>query len=706
MTQSEIEAAPDVAALVVRAQAGDRDALDQLIAAHLPVIYNVVGRALGGHADVDDLVQDTMIKVMRGLPGLREPDRFRAWAVTIAYRQVQRHLRDRRRSLLRVREAPAELPDPRADFADEAVTTLALTGQRRELAQASRWLDDGDRRLLALWWQEATGELTREEVATALAVYPKHAAVRLQRLRERLDATRGLVRALAAQPRCPELTGQLRGWNGATVPLWRKRLVRHTRDCARCAGHRRGLVPVERLLLGLSSLPVPLLVAEGVKAAATGTSLSAGPGLLGYLQNKLLVAATVTAVAAGGFTYAVVETPLLPAPEAQPAATATQAGVPPRDRAAAPASPVTPGVPAAAEPDIVVAPGGSDGGDGSLARPYATLAKAVATVQPGQTIAMRGGTYRPTAGLVIDTDGEPDRRITLTNYRDERPVIDARDVPAGKWTVTHRGDYWTVRGLEITGSSSHAYVCTSCRGNVFAALSIHDNVRSGLTLRDEGTVDNQVLDSDFYRNYDPREKGRAGVGLAIKFGDGTGNVVRGCRAFDNADSGFDVGHFADPVRLERNWAYGNGTNRWNAPEWQANADGFHLGGGSPAPAAAHELRDNAAWDNAGHGFADGGNPGAIRLERNTAYRNGAIGFHLPTATALLSRNAAVDNGTAAEIGDDQARSEANTWDGGTWDARMFRSTDPVTATGPRRPDGSLPATRFLTGESGFGAAMG
>ncbi|MGN9911571.1 sigma-70 family RNA polymerase sigma factor [Phytohabitans sp. LJ34] len=682
MTQSEIQAAPDVTALVIGAQAGDRDALDTLIATHLPVIYNVVGRALGGHADVDDLVQDTMIKVIRGLPGLREPDRFRAWAVTIAYRQVQRHLRDRRRSLLRVRDVPGELPDPRADLADEAVSAVTLTGQRRELAQAARWLDDGDRQLLALWWQEAAGELTRAEVATALAVDAKHAAVRLQRLRERLDAARGVVRALGARPRCPELAGQLRGWNGATAPLWRKRLVRHTRDCARCAGHRHGLVPVERLLLG-AALPVPAALAAGVQAAA-GTSFSAGPGLLGYLQNKLLVAATVTAVAGGGFTYAVLETPL-PAVE-EPATVATRAAPPP------------PG-----EGPIVVAPDGSDRGDGSLARPYATLAKAVATVRPGQTIALRGGTYRPARGTVIETDGEPGRRITLTNYRGERPVIDASAIPAGQWAVTHHGDYWTVRGLEIKGSSSHAYVCRSCRGNVFTGLSIHDNVRSGLTLRDEGTVDNQVLDSDFYRNYDPKDKGRSGVGLAVKFGGGTGNLVRGCRAFDNADSGFDVGHFADPVRLERNWAYGNGVNRWNAAEWQANADGFHLGGGSPAPPAAHELRDNAAWDNVGHGFSDGGNPGALRLAHNTAFRNGDIGFHLPTAAAVLTGNAAAGNGTPTEIGDDEARSEGNTWDGA---AVRFRSTDPATAQGGRRPDGSLPATRFLTTDSGIGAKTG
>ncbi|MFC0534113.1 sigma-70 family RNA polymerase sigma factor [Phytohabitans kaempferiae] len=703
MTQSEIEACPDVATLVAAAQAGDRAALDQLVAAHLPVIYTVVGRALNGHADVDDLVQDTMIKVMRGLPGLREPERFRSWAVAIAYRQVQQYLRERRRSRVRLHDAPPELPDPHADFADGAVAALALTGQRRELARAARWLDDGDRQLLALWWRESAGELTREEVAAALAINAKHAAVRLQRLRERLDAARCVVRALAARPRCPELAAELRGWNGAAAPLWRKRLVRHTRDCARCASHRRGLVPAEKLLLGLAALPLPVVLTEGVAAATAAPSIA--HSLLGYLQNKLAVAATVTVVAGGGLTYAVVETPLLPS-VAEPPPVAAPVAAPPEVPSAPASAPRAPRPAGPPDADIVVAPDGSDGGDGTLARPYATLAKAVATVRPGQTIALRGGTYRPTRGTVIETDGEPDRRITLTNYRDERPVIDASGVPADEWAVTHHGDHWTVRGLEVTGSRSHAYVCRSCRGNVFIGLSMHDNVRSGLTLRDPGTVDNQVLDSDFYRNYDPRGRGRAGIGLAIKFGDGTGNVIRGCRAFDNADSGFDVGHFADPVRLERNWAYGNGVNRWNAPEWQANADGFHLGGGSPAPAAAHEVRDNAAWDNVGHGFSDGGNPDGLRLAGNTAFRNGGIGFHLPTSAATLTRNAAIGNGTPAEIGDDRARSTGNTWDGGDWTERMFHSTDPATAQGPRQPGGALPRTSFLTSDSGMGAATG
>jgi DNA-directed RNA polymerase specialized sigma24 family protein len=47
---------------VLAAQRGDREALDSLVAAYLPLVYNVVGRAMNGHSDVDDVVQETMLR--------------------------------------------------------------------------------------------------------------------------------------------------------------------------------------------------------------------------------------------------------------------------------------------------------------------------------------------------------------------------------------------------------------------------------------------------------------------------------------------------------------------------------------------------------------------------------------------------------------------------------------------------------------------
>ena len=57
---------PDTAT-VVAARAGDPAAIDRLVAGYLPLVYTIVGRALDGHADVDDVVQDTMLRVRRSL---------------------------------------------------------------------------------------------------------------------------------------------------------------------------------------------------------------------------------------------------------------------------------------------------------------------------------------------------------------------------------------------------------------------------------------------------------------------------------------------------------------------------------------------------------------------------------------------------------------------------------------------------------------
>ncbi len=693
MTQSQI--APDVARLVRDAQAGNSGALDELVAEHLPLIYNVIGRALGGHPDVDDLVQETMLRAIRGLPALRDPTRFRSWLVAIAYRQIQLYLRSRKAARMRRVLEPVEVPDPRADFAESTTAELVVADQRRELVEAARWLDDSDRRLLGLWWQEASGELTRSELAAALAVPPKHAAVRVQRMKAQLDAARGVVRALWARPRCPELGDQLRRWNGAADPLWRKRLVRHVRECPLCEPRRRGLVTPEELLLGMAALPVPAGVLAGIKV-----SVPAKLTLLGLMQHKTVAVAAATTVAVGGgLAYAVYHESLPPGGEVLVAPTLTRSATPGTagrvQSSTPPAGPPTT-LPAAGagvrSADIYVAPNGSDAGDGSAKKPYATLAKAVSVVRPGQTIALRGGTYRPTAAVKIETSGTAAKRITLSNYRDERPVIDAAAVPADQWAITQQTGYWTVQGLEMKNAKSHAYVCRACHDTVFRRLVMHDNGRSGLMLRDPGTIGNQVLDSDFYRNRDAA--GTAGIGLGVQFGGGAGNLIRGNRAYDNGTSGYDLGGFADPVTLEYNWAFGNG------------ATGFVLAGGDPPVAAAHGLRHNASWDNGGNGFSDDGGAGAVQLTNNTAFRNAGAGFALPDSPAVLRSNASVGNTRAAVALSAEAAVSRNSWQEDGWSAATFRSTDPAVAEGPRPPDGSFPRTDFLTTGNGVGASMG
>ncbi|GAA2096119.1 hypothetical protein GCM10009801_65440 [Streptomyces albiaxialis] len=276
------------AALIAAAQAGDQQARDRLVSAHLPLVYNIVGRALNGHADVDDVVQETMLQVVAGLGALRAPERFRSWLVAITMNQLRAYWRRTGAEAIpagRLEDThPAALPSE--DFVDLAVLRLGLSGQRREVAQATRWLDEGDRALLSLWWLEAAGELTRAEVAAALELTPQHTAVRVQRMKGQLDTARVLVRALAAEPRCILLEAAVVGWDGAPSPLWRKRLARHTRDCTVCSGGSSDLVPAERLLVGLALVPVAFsaagasaseVAAQAAQAAQAAHAATATP---------------------------------------------------------------------------------------------------------------------------------------------------------------------------------------------------------------------------------------------------------------------------------------------------------------------------------------------------------------------------------------------------------------------------------------------
>jgi RNA polymerase sigma factor (sigma-70 family) len=242
--------------IVLAAQRGDRAALGTLLSEYLPLLYNIVGRALNGHADVDDVVQETMLRVVRGLGDLRDPAAFRSWLVAVAVRQVRDHVARRTPA---TRGLAPEVADPDADFVDLTILRLGLSGQRRETAEATRWLDSEDREVLALWWQETAGTLDRSAVVSGLGVTPAHAAVRIGRMKERLTAARLVVRALRAQPPCPALSDMTAGWDQTPSPLWRKRLARHARDCPRCNSYLADLVPAEQLLRGLPLLPVPLL---------------------------------------------------------------------------------------------------------------------------------------------------------------------------------------------------------------------------------------------------------------------------------------------------------------------------------------------------------------------------------------------------------------------------------------------------------------
>ena len=359
------------AELVVAAQAGDDRAREELIAAYLPLLYNIVGRALSGHADVDDVVQETLLRVVRDLPALRAPESFRSWLVAITLRQINTHWHRQRAFAGRttVIDEARQIPDAGAEPEDMTILRLHVSDERRQVVEAGRWLDPDHQVLLSLWWQECAGSLSRDDIAAATGLTVAHVGVSLQRMREQLELSRTIVAALEADPRCPQLDESVVGWDGLRTSVWRKRIARHTRDCPVCTATTTERVPADRLLLSLAPLAVPagLIAALAAKGLLSGTAVSAaglatahvgfgtaaasgGGGLHSSLLGKLsavtahpLVSLTTGAVLiAGTATYAAWPEPAHRTPGVTAAPTAgTPTPTPSRTTSAEP-SPVSP----------------------------------------------------------------------------------------------------------------------------------------------------------------------------------------------------------------------------------------------------------------------------------------------------------------------------------------------------------------------------
>ncbi|MFD3541457.1 sigma-70 family RNA polymerase sigma factor [Streptomyces sp. NPDC058662] len=293
----------DHAGLVVAAQAGDDRAREELIAAYLPLLYNIVGRALSGHADVDDVVQETLLRVVRDLPALRAPESFRSWLVSIALRRIGTHRRRQRDVAGRtaVIDEAQQIPDAGAAHEDVTILRLHVSDERRRVVEAGGWLDPDHRVLLSLWWQEGAGSLSRDDLAAATGLTVAHVGVRLQRMREQLELSRTIVAALEADPRCPRLDETVVGWDGLRTSVWRKRIARHIRGCPVCAAMTTERVPVERLLLSLAPMAVPatLVAALAAKGLLSGTAAGAA-GLATAHIAVGTATATATAATAGG----------------------------------------------------------------------------------------------------------------------------------------------------------------------------------------------------------------------------------------------------------------------------------------------------------------------------------------------------------------------------------------------------------------------
>jgi RNA polymerase sigma-70 factor, ECF subfamily len=96
IAMSEIEGRPAETDLLRAAQAGDRAAMDRLLALHERPLLVLCHGMLGHADDAEDAVQETFLRALRALPGFRGTASLRTWLFRIAVNVCLNWKRDRR----------------------------------------------------------------------------------------------------------------------------------------------------------------------------------------------------------------------------------------------------------------------------------------------------------------------------------------------------------------------------------------------------------------------------------------------------------------------------------------------------------------------------------------------------------------------------------------------------------------------------------
>ena len=97
-----------VRALVERAQAGERDALEELYLIHFDRIYSYLHVSVGNRHDAEDLTTQTFVKMLESIKRFRwQSAPFSAWLFRIAHNVAMDHFRASRRW-----QPEEEVPEP------------------------------------------------------------------------------------------------------------------------------------------------------------------------------------------------------------------------------------------------------------------------------------------------------------------------------------------------------------------------------------------------------------------------------------------------------------------------------------------------------------------------------------------------------------------------------------------------------------------
>ena len=302
-------------------------------------------------------------------------------------------------------------------------------------------------------------------------------------------------------------------------------------------------------------------------------------------------------------------------------------------------------------------PSCSDGGAGSAAQPFCTLAKGAGVALAGQTVLVAGGSYA--GGVSVGHSGVAGSPVTL------RAASGATVTVSGGvhgFTVSSKA-YVTIEGFEVTGTSGtgiqvtgSSHVTISGNHVSFAGHPVSSQTRQGIQLSNtsDSLVSGNVTDHN----------SEAGIQLT---NGSTRDTVAGNDSFANA-RGYTRAAPGIDLRAPGNTAIGNlahGNEDSGIQSYTGGSGGL--------------IVDNLTYGNGDHGIDDLNVPGQ-RIIGNTVYGNVAAGINVEGSSpdATVENNISVDNGIASPRTHSDIRIDPNSTSGTTVDYNLTFLTQPDT----------------------------
>jgi len=415
--------------------------------------------------------------------------------------------------------------------------------------------------------------------------------------------------------------------------------------------------------------------------------------------------------------------------------------------------------------DWYLSPKGNDAKDGkSQKKALATLAKAQELAQPGDVVYILPGTYQIGEDQIARTEGvysivfdmnksgqqgKPIKYVGITDKQGQRPVFDFSAVrPKTRITAFLVTANWLVfRNFECVGlqvtltnhTQSENFRINRGRDCTFDNIACHDGMGIGFYV-EKASQRNLFLNLDAYNQSESvSEDGKGGNCDGFGFhgnSDADGNVFVGCRAWYNADDGYDCINAFSPAEFHYCYAYRNGYSAplqaGGKPVSRGDGNGLKIGGyrldrkavqqydrGYPT----HIVSNCVASENKRNGIYSNHHLTGDKFVNCTATRNGKFNFCMvnrksPKAEDNQDVNGyghVVENNIAygtnrslqwvnGDVDSCTVRNNSFTWNKETkyWDNSglkkdMFDSIDPEVLLGARDKDGMLTneATAFM-----------